>query len=692
MPDVDTKPTVDPDALDTEEAAAEAVERLREAIRYHNYRYYVLDAPVVADAEYDHLFRQLQQIEEAYPALRTPDSPTHQVGGAVRDELGAAEHPAPMLSLKAVYEAEDVRSFDETCREELGRETVAYTTEPKFDGLAVELTYEDGRLVRGATRGDGRTGEEITANVKTIKGVPLRLRDEERPVPNRLVVRGEAYMRKDEFRALNRRREEEGKDPFANPRNAAAGTLRQLDSNVAARRPLRIYFYEIAPGQGRDFDTHAEVLQALPEWGLRVCHEHVRHCEGIEAALDHHEALVEARDDLPYEIDGLVIKVNDFAGHETLGMRDRDPRWAVAYKFPSRRATTRVEDVFVQVGRTGRITPVAVLAPVTVGGVEVSRASLHNQNEIDRKDVRVGDAVLVERAGDVIPQVVKVIEEERDGSEEAYHIPDACPVCGAEVVLSDDKKQAFCTGGMACEAQLRERLKHYASREATDVEGLGDKRAEQLIDAGLIEDLAGLYTLEKDELLTLERYAEKSAQNLIDAIEASLEQDFDRFVYALGIPLVGTATARQLARHFATLDDLMDATEEALQSIEDIGPEVAHSIAAFFEDPENRRVIDDIQGAGLALDNPYAEDEAPLEGLTFVFTGSLDRYTRSEVKRLVEQHGGRAASSVSGNTDYVVAGPGAGQKRDDAEALGVPVLDEEGFVDLLRDRGVGPEG
>jgi len=692
MPDVDPKPDVDVDALDDPEDAAAAAETLRETLRHHNYRYYVLDDPVVADAEYDRLFRQLQRIEDEYPELRTPDSPTHQVGGVVRDELGTAEHPAPMLSLKAVYEAEDVRSFDDTCREELGRETVAYTTEPKFDGLAVELTYEDGRLVRGATRGDGRTGEEITANVKTIKGVPLRLRDDERPVPDRLVVRGEAYMRKDEFNALNRRREEEGNAPFANPRNAAAGTLRQLDSNVAARRPLRIYFYEIAPGQGRAFDTHAEVLDALPEWGLRVCHEHVRHCEGIEAALDHHEALVETRDDLPYEIDGLVIKVNDFAGHETLGMRDRDPRWAVAYKFPSRRATTRVEDIFVQVGRTGRITPVAVLAPVTVGGVEVSRASLHNQNEIDRKDVRVGDTALIERAGDVIPQVVKVIEEERTGDETPYHIPDTCPVCGAEVVLSDDKKQAFCTGGMACEAQLRERLKHYASREATDIEGLGDKRAEQLIDAGLIEDLSDLYALEKEDLLALERYADTSAQNLIDAIEASLEQDVDRFVYALGIPLVGTATARQLARHFPTLDDLMEAAEEELQAIEDVGPEVAHSIAAFVEDPENRRVIDEIRAAGLELNNPYAEDEAPLEALTFVFTGSLDRYTRSEAKRLVEQHGGRASSSVSGNTDYVVAGPGAGQKRDDAGALGVPVLDEEGFVDLLRDRGVDPEG
>ncbi|WP_263841917.1 NAD-dependent DNA ligase LigA [Salinibacter sp.] len=688
MPDVDPTPDLDLAAIDAEPAAAEAAEQLRAALRHHNYRYYVLDAPVVSDAEYDRLFRQLQALEAEYPGLQTPDSPTHQVGGPVRDELGTVTHPAPMLSLKAVYEEDEVRNFAETCREELGRDAVTYTAEPKFDGLAVELIYEDGRLVQGATRGDGETGEEITANVKTIKGVPLRLRDDARPVPDRLVVRGEAYMRKDEFNEFNRRREEAGKKVFANPRNAAAGSLRQLDSNITARRPLRIYFYEIAPVDGRDFATHAEVLEALPEWGLRVCEDHIRRCDGIDAALDHHAALVDRRDDLPYEIDGLVIKVNDFDGHETLGVRDRDPRWAAAYKFPPRRATTSIEDLFVQVGRTGRITPVAVLAPVEVGGVEVTRASLHNQNEIDRKDIRIGDTALIERAGDVIPQVVKVIEDERDGTETPYHIPDACPVCGAEVVLSDDKKQAFCTGGMTCPAQFRERLKHYASRTATDIEGLGDKRAEQLIDAGLIEDISDLYELEKDDLLQLERYADKSAQNLLDEIAASLEQDLDRFLYALGIPLVGSATARLLAQHFASLDEVMAADEDALTAIDDIGPEVAHSIVTFFADDDNRRVIDDIRDAGLTLTNPYAADAAPLAGLTFVFTGSLDDWTRSAVQRFVEQHGANATSSVSGNTDYVVAGPGAGSKRDEAEERDIPVLDEDAFHELLRERGL----
>lgn len=692
MPDVDTKPEVDLDAIESKAMAADTAEQLREALQYHNYRYYVLDDPVVSDAEYDRMLRQLQQLEDAYPAVRTPDSPTQQVGGEVQDELGTVEHSTPMLSLQAAYKEEEVRSFDETCREELSRTSVEYVAEPKLDGLALELVYENGVLVQASTRGDGRTGEDITTNVKTISSVPLRLRDEKRPIPNRLVVRGEAYMRKDEFNAFNRQRIEEGNEPFANPRNAAAGSLRQLDSNVTARRPLRAFFFQVPPGEGVEFDTHAEVLETLPEWGLRVTHEHIRTCNGIEDALGHHTHLSDLRDDLPFEIDGIVVKVNDREAYDVLGVRNRDPRWAIAYKFAPRRATTTIETVFEQVGRTGRITPVAKLEPVEVGGVEVSRASLHNQNEIDRKDIRIGDRALIERAGDVIPQVVKVIEEERDGSETAYHLPDTCPVCGAEVALSEDKKQAFCTGGLTCPAQLRERIKHYASREAMDIEGLGDKRAEQLIDVGLIERVSDLYRLEKEDLLQLERYADKSAQNLLDALEDTLDQELDRFIYALGIPLVGTATARQLARRFATIDDLMAANAEVLRSIEDVGPEVAHSIVAFFEDEDNRQVLQEIRAAGLSLSNPYAEQEQALEDLTFVFTGQLDRWTRGDVQRLVEQHGGRATSSVSGQTDYVVAGPGAGQKQEDAEDLGVPVLDEEAFVDLLREKGLEEAG
>lgn len=686
MSDLETKPDISIDDIDSAEDAGEAAEKLRDAIRYHNYRYYVQDDPVISDAEYDRLMQQLQSLEEAFPEIQTPDSPTQKVGGESQDELGAVRHPVPMLSLKAVYEADDVRSFDETCRKELGQDTIEYTAEPKFDGVAIELIYEEGRLVQAATRGDGQTGEEVTANAKTIREVPLRLHGHKREVPERLVVRGEVYMRKDEFNAFNKQRVDEGEQPFANPRNAAAGSLRQLDPNVTKRRPLHIYFYEIAPTEDRDFETHADVLDTLPDWGLRVCREHIRQCNGIDEALDHHTKLADRRDGLPYEIDGLVIKVNDLRAHDTLGVRNRDPRWAVAYKFAPRQATTTIRDINVQVGRTGRITPVAELEPVPIGGVEVSRASLHNQNEIDRKDIRIGDTVLVERAGDVIPYVVKAINDERDGSEKPYHIPETCPVCGSEVVLSEDKKQAFCTGGMTCPAQLRERLKHYTSREAMDIEGLGDKRAEQLIDAGLVERISDLYALEKEELLDLERYADTSAQNLIDEIAESLEQDLDRFIYALGIPLVGAATARLLAQRYATLDDLMEASEEDLQTVQDIGPEVAHSIGAYFEDDDNRAVIEEIRAAGLTLHNPYHEGERPLEGLTFVFTGSLEQWTRDEVQRLVERRGGRATSSVSGETDYVIAGPGAGQKLEDARDHDVPVMDEEAFTRFLKDR------
>ena len=567
-----------------------------------------------------------------------------------------------MRSLKSAYAEEDVRAFDETCRTELDVERVAYTVEPKFDGLAVELIYEEGQLVQAATRGDGRTGEDITANVKTIPEVPLRLRTEERPAPERLVVRGEAYMRKDEFNAFNRERVEAGEDPFANPRNAAAGSLRQLDPSVTAERPLHIYFYEVAPGEDRDFATHAD-------------------------ALAHHADMEAQRDELPYEIDGVVIKVNNLAAHDTLGVRQRDPRWVIAYKFAPRQATTTIDEIIVQVGRTGRITPVARLEPVKIGGVEVSRVSLHNQNEIDQKDIRIGDTMLVERAGDVIPYVVKAIPDARDGSEAPYHLPDACPVCDAEVVLSDDKKQAFCTVGMTCPAQLRGRPTHYASREGMDIEGLGEKRAAQLIDAGLIERISDLYALEKDDLIALERFADTSAQNLLDEIAASLEQDLDRFLYALGLPLVGAHVARLLATHLGDLDVIMAAREEELQAIGDIGPEVAHSIVAFFDEPANRAVIAAIRAAGLTLTNPYRESEQPLEGLTFVFTGQLEEWTRDEVQRLVGRLGGRATSSVSGATDYVVAGPGAGQKRDAAEAHGVPVLDEAAFKALLDERG-----
>lgn len=682
--DIELKPDVSPESIESKKETAEAIEKLRETIRYHNYRYYVLNDPVVSDAEYDALLRDLHALEDKFPDLQTPDSPTQRVGGEPRDELGTVEHPVPMLSLRAVYEEEEARNFDDTCRRELGADTVEYIAEPKYDGLAVELIYEDGSLSVASTRGDGDIGEDVTANVKTIKEVPLALISQDgKSVPQRLIVRGEIYMRKDEFEEMNQRRTDEGKEPFANPRNAAAGSLRQLDPNVTARRPLSIFFYEVAQVDGHRFGTEWEVCQTLPEWGLRVNLDQTKLCSGIGEVLEYHADMAEIRDDLPYEIDGVVYKVNRLAAHDELGMRQRDPRWALAYKFQPRRKTTKLKDIEVQVGRTGTLTPVAVLEPVHVGGGEVGRASLHNQSEIDRKDVRIGDTVLVERAGDVIPQVVKPIEAERDGSEQTFHMPDQCPVCGADVVLSDDKQHAFCTN-FNCPAQLRERLMHYASRETMDIEGLGEKVSEQLIDAGLIDRLSDLYDLEKDELMSLERFADKSAQNLLDEIENSKQPTLARFVYALGIPQVGEHMARVLAQHFATLDDLMDASEEELRQIHEIGPEVARSIAGFCAEDQNIELTEEIRDAGVTLTNPYVEEKAqPLAGLTFVFTGSLDRWTRDEVKRFVEQKGARATCSVSDETDYVVAGPGAGQKLDEARERGIPVMDEEEFVGFV---------
>jgi DNA ligase (NAD+) len=687
MPQAERKPDVSAGSIDSQEEAKEAVEKLREAIRYHNYRYYVLDDPVISDAEYDELMQELEALESEFSELKSPDSPTQQVGGEPRDELGLVDHPLPMLSLKAVYDEKDVRGFDQNCRDELGREEIEYVAEPKYDGLAVELIYEDGRLSVASTRGDGETGEDVTPNVKTINEVPLVLRspDGQSP-PDRLIVRGEIYMRKDEFEELNKRRTEEGEKPFANPRNAVAGAVRQLDPNVTARRPLHIFLYAVPDALDLGLDTQWQVLEKLPEWGLRVNKERIQRCSAMEEMLAYHGDMAEIRDDLSYEIDGVVYKVNRLEDQEALGSRTRDPRWALAYKFEPRRSTTRIQDIIVQVGRTGKLTPVAVLEPVHIGGVEVSRASLHNQSEIERKDIRIGDKVLVERAGDVIPYVVKSFEEERDGSEEVFHMPEKCPVCGTGVIMSEDKKMTHCPN-LSCPAQLRERLTHYASRQAMDIEGLGEKTAQQLIDANLVERLSSIYALTKKDLLSLERFAEKSAQNLLQEIEDSKEQTLPRFLYGLGLPLVGEHLARVLAQHFQTFDDLRNAPESELEAIDEVGPQVAHSIASFFQEEENQQVLQEILDAGLELTNPYGEERPqPLLGVTFVFTGSLERWTRDEVQQYVEQLGARATSSVSGETDYVVAGPGAGSKLDEAQERDIPVLDEEEFVAFVEER------
>ncbi len=680
------KPDVSPESIEKKKDAREAIEELRAAIHYHDHRYYVLDDPVISDPEYDELMQKLAALEEKFPDLQSPDSPTQRVGGEPREELGSVKHPSPMLSLAATYDEEEVERFVERCRERLNKKP-EFVAEPKYDGLSVELLYEDGKLSVASTRGDGQTGEDVTANIKTIKEIPLELLGDS--TPKWLVVRGEIFMNKDEFGDLNRRREENGESTFANPRNAAAGSLRQLDPNVTAKRPLHCFFYEVAEAKGRKLKTQREALDALAEWGFRINGEWTETCPSLDEIRGYHERLEQQRDHLEYEIDGAVFKVNGFSEQEKLGVRQRDPQWAIAYKFSPRQATTKLKSIRVQVGRTGQLTPVADLEPVGIGGVEVTHASLHNQSEIERKDIRVGDTVLVERAGDVIPQVVKPIEDDRDGSEKKFRMPEKCPVCGSEVVMGEDKKNAYCPN-TTCEAQIRERVKHYASKEGMDIEGLGSKMVEQFADAGLIDSLSSIYHLKKEDLTSLEKIGDKSAENLLREIEGTRGRPLYRFLYSLGIPLVGEHLVRVLSQNYETLDDLMDASEAELREIEEVGPEVARSIATFFADEQNRKEIKNLREVGLELLNPdYRAEGAlrPLEDMSIVFTGSLKRWTRGEAEELVQSLGGRSTSSVSDNTDYVVAGEGAGSKLNEAEERNVPVMSEEEFISFLEEHG-----
>lgn len=685
--DITEKPDIDLKEISSNEQARDAVEKLREALRYHNYRYYVEDDPVVSDAEYDEMMKQLEELEEEHPDLVTSDSPTQKVGGEPNEELGLVKHPEPMLSLKSISEEDEARNFDQTCRKELNLNPVIYTCEPKYDGLAVEIIYEGGVLEQASTRGDGETGEDITDNIKTIRQIPLHLVSEsDKEIPGKLVVRGEVFMRKDDFEKLNKRRSQEDKKTFANPRNAAAGSLRQLDPKVTAERPMHIYFYQVATAREHGFKSQKEVLDTLPGWGLRVNRDLNRKCKGIEEVLSVYEELLEKRDELPYEIDGMVCKVDSFEQQDILGLRTNNPRWAIAWKFPPRKSFTRVKSIEVQVGRTGKLTPIAILEPVNIGGVEVRRASLHNQSEIDEKDIRIGDRVIVERAGDVIPQVVKSIKEERDGSEKKFQLPCECPVCGSKVVMSDDNKQAHCTN-LNCRAQLRESIKHFVSKSGMDIEGLGDKRVQNLLDKDLVKQLSDIYFLEKEEWTKLDNIADKSAEKLMGEIKKSKKQTLHRFLYALGIPLVGQHMSRVLSENYVSLDRLKKAEKDELMEIPEVGPEVANAVVSFFKNNDNLEDIERILEAGLELENPYAESGSKsLNGLTFVFTGNFDSWTREEVEELVERNGARATSRVSSKTDYVVAGPGAGSKLDDAEEYGVEVLNEEEFKQLLEEK------
>jgi DNA ligase (NAD+) len=676
-------PNTDFESVDTLEtpAAREQAERLREAIRYHDHRYYVKADPVIDDRTYDALFTRLEQLEAAFDLDRT-DSPTQRVGGEPVDELETVEHVAPMRSLDQSGETSEVRAFDERVRRDLADAgydgPVEYLCEPKFDGLSVEVVYEDGVYERAATRGDGEQGDDVTAQVRTIPSVPQRLRGDH---PDFLAVRGEVYMPREAFQAYNRERVERGEEPFANPRNAAAGTLRQLDPSVVAERPLDIFFFSLLDG-GRSLDANSDIYDLFPDWGLRVT-DRVERVTDIEDAIAYRDRLLEGREAFDYEIDGAVITLDDREACDLLGHTARAPRWAFAYKFPARSGETTVRDIVVQVGRTGRLTPVALLDPVEVGGVTVSRASLHNPEEIARLSVGVGDTVRVKRAGDVIPDVAEVVES---NAETPYSFPETCPVCGTPI--ERDGPLAFCPAGLSCPAQLAETIQHYASREALDIEGLGEQRVQQLLDAGLVTELADLYELTVDDLAELEGWGDRSARKLVDELDATRDPPLADFLTALGIPDVGATTARALADHFGTFETVRSASETELQSVPDVGPTVAASIRGFFDADDLVRALDRL----LDHVDPQAVEATSgdeLAGETFVFTGSLDAFTRTEAQELVERHGGSATSSVSGNTDYLVVGENPGQrKRSDADEHGVTTLDETDFLALLDERGV----
>ncbi|WP_049902276.1 NAD-dependent DNA ligase LigA [Halococcus agarilyticus] len=678
-----------------EERAREQAEQLRGALHYHDHRYYVESDPVVGDRTYDALFSRLEALEDAFD-LPTENSPTRRVGGEPLDELRTVEHVAPMLSIDSSGDPGEVREFDERVRRELARGgggqrsladfdsednsadvAVEYVCEPKFDGLSIEVVYENGVYERAATRGDGYEGDDVTANVRTIGSVPQRLRGDH---PDYLAVRGEIYMPREAFTAHNRERVERGDDPFANPRNAAAGTLRQLDPKITAERPLACFFFGVLDASYA-FESHGEQYAKLSEWGLRVT-DRVAVVDGIEAAIDYRDRLGEDRENLDYEIDGTVFSVDDLAACERLGTTSRAPRWAYAYKFPARSETTHITDITVQIGRTGRATPVALLEPVEVGGVEVSRATLHNPGELAELGVNVGDEVRLKRAGDVIPYVTEVVD---DGGEGTFEFPDRCPICDSPI--ERDGPLAFCTGGVSCPAQLQRAVEHYASREGLDIEGLGEERVEQLIDAGLVESLPDLYDLRKADLAALDGWGEKSAANLHDELERSKEPALADFLTALGVPEVGSTTATALAREFGDLDALMDAEEEGLREVPDVGPRVASEIREFFANERNRQTIAALRERGVEPEALEREAGDELAGLTFVFTGGLSNATREEATAHVERHGARSTGSVSGNTDYLVIGDDPGQrKRDDADAADVPELTEAEFEALLAER------
>ena len=661
------------------------VRQLQKALHEHNFYYHVLDDPRISDAEFDRLLQELKILEEKYPEFVTPDSPTRRIGAPPLSAFDQAEHTIPMLSLDNAFSDQDILDFDARIRKNTGRDVIWYTVEPKLDGVAVELRYENGVLVRATTRGDGFVGEVVTRNVRTIRSVPLRLRTDNCPCPALLEVRGEVFISQKAFMELNRRRLAKKEALFANPRNAAAGSLRQLDSSVTASRPLDMFVYGRGQVEGMGFDTQAGFLDSLAAWGFAV-NPLVNKKISIADALAFYKHLGELRPELPYEIDGMVIKVDQVALQQALGEKIKSPRWAIAYKFAAIQEVTRINDILVQVGRTGTLTPVAVLEPVQVGGVTVSRATLHNMDEIQRKDIRIGDRALITRAGDVIPKVIKVMVPERTGREQIFEMPAHCPVCGSRVQRLADEAAVKCINA-ACQAQRKERIRHFVSKKGFDIDGLGKKLVDQLVNEGLLASFADLFFLKKEQVTPLDRMAEKSAQNLVTAIENARQIPLHRFIFALGIDHTGENAARLLAKTFETLDDLMAAKEADIEQVHGMGSITAKAIAAFFASPENQALIKKIRDSGVVITNTMAgtpkEKNHVFAGSTLVLTGTLTTMTRSEAKKALLAAGAKVTGSVSARTDFLVAGKEAGSKLTKARALNVPVLDEDRFLEML---------
>jgi len=659
------------------------VEKLREQIHHHDYKYYVENNPEISDYEYDQLLRELKQLEEKYPSLKSPTSPTQRVGGQPVEGFPTIEHKIAMLSLDNTYSEEEIREYERRLHRELPGEEFQWVVELKIDGVSISLIYEDGEFVRGSTRGDGRVGDDITPNLRTIHTIPLKLRER---LPGTLEVRGEVYMTKSGFREVNRERELNKEPLFANPRNAAAGSLKLLDPRITSKRPLNSFIYNLTQcTQIRIPSTHMECLAAMKEWGFRINPNH-KLCRSIEEVINYCNFWMEKKEELDYDVDGMVIKVNSVDQQNRLGSTTKSPRWAIAYKFPAQQATTRIRKIIVQVGRTGALTPVAIFDPTFLAGTTITRATLHNEDEIKRKDIRVGDTVIIEKGGDIIPQVVKVVKEKRTGKEQKFSIPKTCPVCGAKVVRLPGEALSRCIGS-SCPAQLKEKIAHYAQRTAMDIDGLGDKLIEQLVDKKIILDISDLYRLDLSTLSSLERMGEKSSKNLLAQIEKSKNQSLYRLIFALGIRYVGIRGAQILAEKFSSIDDLLSASVEELESIPEIGPRTAQAITSFFKEKRNQKLLQELKKLGVQMGKKEKEEikEKPLKGKKFVFTGSLVHYTRSEAQSLVEKLGARAVNSVSKNVDYVIAGKEPGSKYEKAKKLEVKILNEEEFEELIEE-------